>query len=938
VNLERDMADFATLARAENARRAGAGVAELSTKATFADDDVFDYVISCDPTDKRSRLREAVRGIVSAGKTSGISIVHPEQMKENGETGDAWKIRWESQFAGHVRKCRKGVIVLMDKDYMKDHKDPRGARRREWNTAAAKGPKARVVVLLVDPDTLPQVGFVDLDGRQEEIKPDTEWSFPAFKPMLAGKDILATVMVGPSSTQKEADRTAARMAGAGTPLPGRAMVGAEGASRYGRGVDHNFNTGENIVLGEDKAKYAKSLVGADTVHVLDATGPRDYTKENVMTWAEERVYLVDPDAKDPKSKEMRKIQQVFMVWLAENNATGNKLFRLAQKLKEDGPDPDRVRMSAFQTAFPNNFSEYVGIPADGCAIWERERARIAKALILLPPMQKQKDFEAAEAVHDYKGHEIFSSGPTSKVWSDTSQAGFKGASTRRAGVLEGTVEGGHAGYEAEATARKTGFDAKMTQVMETRLEPTKEAMGVKTHRSTYKKLVAAGAKIRAGKGGSQGELPAGWKAVYDEDGDMYYVSFTDAVATYDDPRLTSSTSASKYLGTVHGFGGGASAKLEDQWTITALDSKRYTKMDKKKQDNKDKALHAAFGEEACTKKWNRYVDMLPNPSTVVKIPQVGDDKLSTYVNANYMRGPDNKPGTFIACMAPLKKSQIHFWRMVVEHGIKTILMVTGLKEKGVSKCPEYFPQKIGEEITHEGEKTIATIKCTAQQSYGSYINSKFDVTTKAGLGGEKKATVSHWWYTAWPDHGVPSLADGSFDVDGLLTMLEDINKNGDGIKTTQPQLVHCSAGVGRTGVVITLQNAMGHLQKSNKVNLLDLVEQLRNDRCLQVQQEIQYRFLHAAVVRYAEKMGREIVIEQIKSVKPKKGGAAATSTTMTDDVERAKQTRYKEKRGSVRRAVDVEVDIAKMEEPEDETFGFPDGGGGDEEILSNPKP
>jgi hypothetical protein len=78
------MADFATLARAENARRTGAGVAELSTKASFDDDDVFDYVISCDPTDQRSLLRNVVRGIVAAAKTAGLSVIAPESMKEKG--------------------------------------------------------------------------------------------------------------------------------------------------------------------------------------------------------------------------------------------------------------------------------------------------------------------------------------------------------------------------------------------------------------------------------------------------------------------------------------------------------------------------------------------------------------------------------------------------------------------------------------------------------------------------------------------------------------------------------------------------------------------------------------------------------------------------------------------------------------------------------------
>jgi hypothetical protein len=161
-------------------------------------------------------------------------------------------------------------------------------------------------------------------------------------------------------------------------------------------------------------------------------------------------------------------------------------------------------------------------------------------------------------------------------------------------------------------------------------------------------------------------------------------------------------------------------------------------------------------------------------------------------------------------------------------------------------------------------------------------------------------------------------------------MLEDMAKEGDGIAQNQPQLVHCSAGVGRTGVAITLQNAIARLHLENTVDVIDLIEQLRNDRCLQVQQEIQYRFLHAAVVRYAEKQGREIVIERKKAKAPTSAEAHPKSTTMTDARERAKLTRYTEKRGSIRKATDVRVDLETVAEPEEEKFGFPDGAGGDE--------
>lgn len=378
-------------------------------------------------------------------------------------------------------------------------------------------------------------------------------------------------------------------------------------------------------------------------------------------------------------------------------------------------------------------------------------------------------------------------------------------------------------------------------------------------------------------------LPAGWKEELDEEGDRYFVFKSKKVASYEDPRDVQSPTRSEVLTELLW----PPAPLKEEplpWKIGPCKPSLYATMDKCKEHP------SVVIEEVRNNQYNRYMDMLPNPRTKVVLPVINNQVETGYVNANYVRGADKDPQKFIAAMAPMSGHQEQFWRMIWQCKVTEVVMVTGLIEKGKTKCPPYWPQSpTGKQSKVKHQEF--TVKNAGVEQFGKYQKTTL-VVTKAGEPGEH--TLSHWWYTAWPDHGVPTLDDGSMDTDGILEMIAKVQKETAAAAPSRhfksPQLVHCSAGVGRTGVCIALQHGMELLQKESFCDPLEIISTIRNDRCLMVQQAIQYQWLHAAIMRWANLQGQEITKgKKMKKPKQKKPPSAA----------KLRKQRHKEKRASV---------------------------------------
>ncbi|XP_061578753.1 receptor-type tyrosine-protein phosphatase beta-like [Cololabis saira] len=224
---------------------------------------------------------------------------------------------------------------------------------------------------------------------------------------------------------------------------------------------------------------------------------------------------------------------------------------------------------------------------------------------------------------------------------------------------------------------------------------------------------------------------------------------------------------------------------------------------------------------------NRYNNVLPYDSSRVKLSIVHGSPYDDYINANYMPGYLSRK-EFVAAQGPLPTTVNEFWRMIWEKNVQTLVMLTRCNEQGRVKCEQYWDPG----TKHFDEITVTT---TSEIPLDDWTIRDFDIKNVRTA---EVRSVRHFHFTAWPDHGVPETTEL------LISFRHLVREHMNQYSRNSPTLVHCSAGVGRTGTFIAIDRLIFQIERENIVDVYGIVYDLRMHRPLMVQTEDQYVFLN----------------------------------------------------------------------------------------------
>ncbi|XP_038677443.1 receptor-type tyrosine-protein phosphatase epsilon isoform X2 [Scyliorhinus canicula] len=238
-----------------------------------------------------------------------------------------------------------------------------------------------------------------------------------------------------------------------------------------------------------------------------------------------------------------------------------------------------------------------------------------------------------------------------------------------------------------------------------------------------------------------------------------------------------------------------------------------------KEENKDK---------------NRYPNILPDDNYRVTLTAIDGVPGSDYINASYVDGFKVK-NKFIAAQGPKEETVSDFWRMIWEQKSAAIVMLTNVKEKKEEKCFKYWPD--------QGLWTYGAIRVSVEDVtvLVDYTIRKFTIQNQRA-GNKSPRLVTQLHFTSWPDFGVPFAPIGMLK---FLKKVKAVNPSHSG-----PIVVHCSAGVGRTGTFIVIDAMIDMMYAEQKVDVFGFVSRIRGQRSQLVQTDMQYSFIYQALLEH----------------------------------------------------------------------------------------
>ncbi|XP_073918089.1 tyrosine-protein phosphatase non-receptor type 9 isoform X3 [Castor canadensis] len=249
---------------------------------------------------------------------------------------------------------------------------------------------------------------------------------------------------------------------------------------------------------------------------------------------------------------------------------------------------------------------------------------------------------------------------------------------------------------------------------------------------------------------------------------------------------------------------------------------------------------------------NRYGDVPCLDQTRVKLTKRSGHTQTDYINASFMDGYKQK-NAYIGTQGPLENTYRDFWLMVWEQKVLVIVMTTRFEEGGRRKCGQYWPLEKESRIRF-GFLTVTNL---GVENMNHYKKTTLEIHNTEE---RQKRQVTHFQFLSWPDYGVPSSAASLIDFLRVVRnqqslAVSSMGSRSKGQSPDPPIVVHCSAGIGRTGTFCSLDICLAQLEELGTLNVFQTVSRMRTQRAFSIQTPEQYYFCYKAILEFAEKEG-----------------------------------------------------------------------------------
>ncbi|XP_016993240.3 tyrosine-protein phosphatase non-receptor type 61F isoform X1 [Drosophila takahashii] len=258
------------------------------------------------------------------------------------------------------------------------------------------------------------------------------------------------------------------------------------------------------------------------------------------------------------------------------------------------------------------------------------------------------------------------------------------------------------------------------------------------------------------------------------------------------------------------------------------------------REAKEKQFSTSESERHTNRGLNRYRDVNPYDHSRIVLERGSVD----YINANLVK-LERAERQYILTQGPLVDTVGHFWLMVWEQKSKAILMLNKLMEKKQIKCHLYWPNEMGADKALKLPNVKLTVELVKCETYQNFVRRWFKLTD---LETQQSREVMQFHYTTWPDFGIPSSPNA------FLKFLQQVRDSDCLSRDVGPAVVHCSAGIGRSGTFCLVDCCLVLIDKYGECNVSKVLCELRSYRMGLIQTADQLDFSYQAIIEGIKKL------------------------------------------------------------------------------------